>query len=126
MSWRDQWKVQIDNQAEAARLKWITKGYGQAIVYALKADEARRFKASPPAEPNPADWPFLSAEVGITGASLELVANAIVTIADQWIQIAAAIENLRLTRKGMVEEALDEQEASVACTAIPWPLPDPF
>lgn len=110
----------VDTTAERARWAWITPGAGQALVYALKREEAQRFADDP--EPDPADYPMLSAEVGITAETIEEVAVTVAAIATAWVQVAAAIETLRLAAKAAVLGAESEAEAWQAA-AVVWPVP---
>ncbi|KRB58450.1 hypothetical protein ASE04_27435 [Rhizobium sp. Root708] len=113
-------KAAIDSQAEAERLRYITPGAGQAMTYQQKAGEASRFLAD--AEPNPADYPMLSAEVGITAETLAGVANVVNDAYINWQMIGAAIESIRLSNKAAIDAAADIGIAQAIFDAIVWPL----
>ncbi|MGO4665161.1 hypothetical protein [Bosea sp. 2RAB26] len=96
-------KSAIDAAAEAERLKYITPGAGQAMTYQPKADEARRLADDQ--APDPAGYPLLSAEVGITASTLADVGEAVMAAYQQWIQIGALIEAARLSAKQAIDAA---------------------
>lgn len=109
---------QIDTAAEAERLKYITPGAGQAMTYQAKAEEARRYTLDPA---DPAGFPLLSAEVGVTGATLAEVAQVVGDAYAAWLMIGAAIEAVRLAAKAAVNAAADHAGAQAAATAVAWP-----
>ncbi|NEH72262.1 hypothetical protein [Rhizobium leguminosarum] len=111
----------IDSAAEFERLKYITAGAGQAMTYQAKAAEAKAFLAS--ADPEPSEYPMLSAEVGITADSLAAVAQIVVSAYAQWQAIGAAIEAARLGGKAAVDAASDAAGVQAAADAVTWPAP---
>lgn len=130
----EQWQVQfpplaeyqefltkrIDADAETARLKYITPGAGQAMTYQQKVNEAQRFDPDE-VDPDPAKFPLLAAEIGITGATLMDVAGAVLNSFMQWQQIGAAIEAIRLGAKRDVDAAATPEDALAVYSAIVWP-----
>jgi len=93
--------AEVDDEAEAARLRYITGGSGQAAVYVIKAAQADAYKA----DGYPADttaYPMVAAEVGISGATAKAVADLIITTRDAWLTIASQIEAERLGATGSV------------------------
>lgn len=118
-------KVEIDRRAEEARLLWITPGSGQAAVYLAKADEALRLQAD--GDPDPAEYPLLSASIGIEGASLGEVAAVVLAMRAGWLQVAAAIEAIRLGGKAAVAALGPEASAEdlqVVLDGLSWPAPE--
>lgn len=95
----------IDVAAEQTRLRFITAGAGQAMVYQAKMEEARRYLAADPAPETLDDYPLIAAEVDITAVD----AQAVIAIWQQmeagWRQVAAAIEAARLGGKAAVAAA---------------------
>ena len=93
--------------AEAGRVRslYITDMPGQEMIYLLKEAEARNFLA----QENPpvvlTDYPFLAAEVGVTADTAYQLAQTWANIATMWRQIAAEIENGRLTKIKLIEAA---------------------
>ncbi|MGV6871745.1 hypothetical protein ACUSIJ_03510 [Pseudochelatococcus sp. B33] len=110
-------KAQIDAAAEAERTRYITPGAGQAMTYQAKAAEALRYAESAGA----GAYPLLSAEVGITGATLADVAAVVSGAHAQWLAIGSRIEAARLAAKAAVEAA--GNEAAARAVAPDWPQP---
>lgn len=110
--------AQVDADAEAARLQWITPGSGQALTYEQKRAEAERMATDP--APQPTDYPLLAAEVGITADTLTAVGTLVRARAAAWTAIAAQIESLRLQAKAAVMAASNAAEARAAAV-VPWP-----
>lgn len=108
----------IDKGAEAARLRYITGGSGQAMTYQQKASEAAAALAVK--DPDPADYPLLVAEIGITAPTLQEVATVVDGAYQQWRVVGAAIEALRLGGKAAVSSA-ETIEAVKAAAEIQWP-----
>ena len=111
---------QVDAQAEFQRLALITPGAGQALVYERKRAEAERMATD--ADPQPADYPLLAAEVGITAATLAEVGATVRAMASNWIAAAAAIEGARLRAKAAIAAA-STPPAIRAATQVAWPKP---
>ena len=116
----------IDSGAEASRQSFLTPGAGQALVYLQKAQEAAAFLVKyptalvAPAGTDTVNWPFMSAEVGILGATMFAVATLIHSRAAAWVAIAAAIERKRMAAKLAVAAA--PSAASIASAqAVVWP-----
>ncbi len=112
-------KAEVDAAAETERLNYITPGAGQAMTYQQKIDEARAFKSA--SEPEAADYPVLSSEVGITAETLSEVADIVLAAFAQWQQIGAVIESIRLGAKRDIDAAEGETEARAIIDAIVWP-----
>jgi hypothetical protein len=117
--------VAVDAAAEQARLHFITGGAAMAMVYAAKLNEARIFLAAYPSDavreaPNPAVYPLLSAEIGITGPDIRAVAAAITARDAQWMVAAAQIERLRLQAKSSIAAAITLEAVSHA-QRVDWP-----
>ena len=111
-------KAQVDAAAERERARYITPGAGQAMTYQAKADEARRLAGDP--SPDAADYPLLSAEVGITAPDLASVGAVVATAYHAWQVIGAAIDGTRLGAKQAIELAEDEAAARAAAEVV-WP-----
>ncbi|GAB4182181.1 MAG: hypothetical protein OHK0024_21500 [Thalassobaculales bacterium] len=120
----------IDREAEAARLRWITAGSGQALEYQRSIEEARALIAAG-GTPDPADYPMLAAEVAALAAvgvsrSLAEVAAEVAGMDGIWQQAGAAIKALRRTAKLRVSAAIaaeDPAAAVAAASGIAWPEP---
>lgn len=117
-------QARIGAAAEAERLKYITPGAGQAMVYRAKFDEALAALATIAGggTPQAADHPFLQAEVDAgAAADLAAAANLVKATADQWTTIAAAIETVRRKATSDVAAAADDAAAEAVVAAIVWP-----
>jgi len=93
--------------AEAGRVRslYITVMPGQEMIYLLKEAEARNFLAQENPPVDLTDYPFLAAEVGVTAPTAYQLAQTWANIATMWRQIAAEIENGRLTKIRLIEAA---------------------
>lgn len=108
----------VDAAAETERGRYITLGAGQAMTYQSKAIEAAALAGD--ASPDPADYPLLSAEVGITASDLAGVGVAVRARQAAWAQIGAVIEGARLAAKHAVTAAPDAAAARAAAV-VAWP-----
>lgn len=113
-------QAQIDQDAERTRVQWITPGAGQAFSYEAKRREAEAMASDP--TPDPANYPMLAAEIGITGATLVEVGQVVRANAGAWTQAAAAIEALRLSAKAAAAVATTPA-AIEAAAQVTWPSP---
>ena len=99
-------KRAIDSAAEIKRREFITIGSGQAMTYANKAAEVRRYiDAGYPA--SLAEYPYIQAEVNATGQSATDAANNIKTLRDAWVVIDVQIEEERIGGKAGIDAAAD-------------------
>lgn len=112
-------QTKVDQKAEAIRNTYLTTGSGQAMVYQRKSEEATRLQTDE--NPDPANYPILSATVGIEGATIQEVAALVIATTNAWLPIAAAIETARLGGKAKIEAAASLNDANVAFDAIQWP-----
>ncbi|MDH7791871.1 hypothetical protein [Ochrobactrum sp. AN78] len=112
-------KRQIDADAEAERLLYITPGFGQSMTYQQKVAEAQAFKAATHSQAS--DYPILSSEIGITAETLDKVADMVLAAFSQWQQIGAAIERIRLGAKRDIDAAADGETSLAILAAIVWP-----
>lgn len=121
-------KVAVDTKAEVLRSSITTPGTGQAMEYQeSQSQAAAALKA--PSSATAAKYPMLAASIGIdidpsTGSAAEDVlgvARAVMASYDQWLQIGAAIKQIRLTAKRAIDEALSPEAAAETYGAIAWP-----
>ena len=84
----------VDAQAEAARAPFLTRGEGQMLTYAYKADEARAWEAD-----NSVPTPFLAAEAEARGMTVAALAAEVLEAVALWTTIGAAIEAARMGAK---------------------------
>lgn len=109
----------VDADAETARRKYLTDGMGQAVTYQAKAEEIRRYDVD--TNPVKADYPFLSAEIGVTGASLSAVAEAVRGAVAAWSTHGPEIERVRLKAKADIAKATSPAIIQDIVSAIEWP-----
>ncbi|MFT0892231.1 hypothetical protein [Pseudochelatococcus sp. G4_1912] len=108
-------KAAVDAAAEVERHRYITSGSGQAMTYQAKAAEAQRYAETDGA----GEYPFLSMEVGITGATLADVAAVVLIMHNQWQAIGGQVEQARLFAKAQIDAASDEATARAVVPV--WP-----
>lgn len=112
-------KARIDLDAEAARLRYITAGSGQAMEYQEAAAEAVRYVATSGA----GAYPMLQASVDAGEAANLAAAAALITAReDAWATIGANIRRLRLTAKRAIDAATTVEQVQAAAT-VTWPCP---
>ncbi|WP_054304548.1 hypothetical protein [Gemmobacter sp. LW-1] len=97
-----------------ARARMITDLPGQSMIYLAKEAEARAWIADP--APGIADYPLLSAELGITAPDAASLAQIWLNLATLWRSAAADLEALRLTANAAIDAAtaVEEVEAAIA------------
>ena len=108
-------RAELAARIEAARTALITDLPGQSMIYMAKEAEARAFLAEP--DPDLADYPMLSAEVGITAPDAQALAQIWLNMAVLWRSAAAGLEALRLTTAAVIEAAGTVAEVDVAVMA---------
>jgi hypothetical protein len=69
---------------------------------------------------DPAEFPLLAAELGITASDLQGVAQAVMSTALAWTQVAAAIEGTRLKAKRDIDAATSAAQVEAILAAITW------
>lgn len=106
----------IDNAADRVRSRFATPNMHQ--IYSDKRNEAERYLAAGSPPPDLSDYPYLSAEVGITSQTPQDLAALWLFMDSQWKQVAAVIEQIRVGSKAQVRAAAsaDEIDAIVAQT----------
>jgi hypothetical protein len=97
--------AEVNRLCGEVRARFVTQIPGQEMVYQRKEEEAGRYLAA--ALPVLADFPFIKAEVGITGATPRDVAQLYRDMAMQWRQIGAGLETVRLGAVVGIEKAAD-------------------
>lgn len=111
-------RLMVDAEAEAARLRWITPGSGQAMVYQQKAAEARDHMSG-----GAGPWPHLDAELGVTGTTLADVAARVLSQESVWRTASAEIEAIRLGAKRDIGQADTKDTVEAVVAAVAWPQP---
>ncbi len=101
-------KARIDAAAEERRATILTRGAGQAAVYAAKQAEARRFQAEG------VIGPLLTAETGLTAPDAAALVMLWLQREAEWLAAAAEIEVARLKAKAAVDTAQTPAEIDQA------------
>ena len=119
---------QVDEAAETVLQRYITPGSGMAMVYQEKMAQALAVAALGEAAANAmsaadreAQYPTLSASVGIEAATLWGCAQLVLTKYTQFATLSLSIERSRLQGKAAIKAAATESEAVAAHSAIAWP-----
>lgn len=117
----------IDADAERTRLRYITPGDGMQMVYAEKFAQAQAVRAMGQTaadaltpENGTAQFPTLSASVGLEAATLWDCAVLVLAKYTQFAQLSNGIERKRLTGKKAVAAATDVASAQAAYEAVIW------
>jgi plasmid maintenance system antidote protein VapI len=106
----------INQAIGKVRENYITVLPGQEMLYLSKEQEARTYISA--TSPNISEYPLIAAEIGITGETALEVATVYVTMANQWKQLAAALESLRLGSIAAVENATTVVEINQICSNL--------
>ncbi|GAB6035836.1 hypothetical protein JCM15519_03950 [Fundidesulfovibrio butyratiphilus] len=109
----------IDGQADALLAPYMSLTPGRAMTYLAKQDQARQYLAEEP--PDPAKYPLIVGEVGLTGDTAQAVAETILAQARAWYGVGAAVETVRLTAKKAVREAQTPQAVDDVLAGLVWP-----
>lgn len=104
---------EIDHAAAQVRLRFATADKHQ--IYADKRDEAKRFvqEMESGQEPDGADYPYLSAEIGTTAATMIDLAYMWLFMDGSWKKVSALIEEISIDAKIRVRNAGSAQEISM-------------
>lgn len=129
---RHRGEMAVDVVASAVRSRFATADKYQ--IYADKRAEAERFleAVANGSEPDAADYPYLSAETGISAATMIDLAYMWLAMDAAWKKVAALIERVTQDAKGRIRQAGDEktiseiaEEAGSVLYALGSPLPTP-
>lgn len=127
---RASYKGRVDADAEACRLQYITDGAGMAMTYQEKFAQAQGVAALGEAAANAltvedrnAQFPTLSASVGLEAATLWDCAQLVLLKYAAFAQVSRIIEAARLSGKKAIGDASDVAAVKAAYEAITWPTP---
>lgn len=110
--------ARIDASAGAYRLNFITDAPGQQMVYQEKREEAEKVVADYP-NVSPGTVPHIAREAAMNDVDLLQMAIVVLTMAEQWRDVSASIENTRLIAKKAVADATTPAQIEAA-TVLPW------
>jgi len=109
----------IDAAAEETRMRYVTPGAGQAGTYEIKRTQAQAFKDAGYPEVDIADYPMIYAESQAIASTGQVAADLILNTANQWIALAAFIEQTRRTANEQIKAEADWQQCgTIAATAV--------
>jgi hypothetical protein len=102
----------IDLVASEVRARFATSNKHQ--IYADKRQEAERFLAAVESgdEPDAAQYPYLSAETGVSAATMLDLAYMWLSMDAAWKGVAALIEKITIDAKIRIRQARNEAEIS--------------
>jgi len=109
----------IDAAADAQLSPFISLTPGRAMTYQAKQAQAEAFLAA--TEPDPADYPLIAGEVGITADTAHGVAEVVLAMSRNWHAMGAAIEAVRLAAKKQAREALTPEAVREVLDGLVWP-----
>jgi hypothetical protein len=106
---RHRGEVAVDEAASSVRSRFATADKYQ--IYADKRNEALLFLQAieSATEPDDADYPYLSAETGISAATMLDLASMWLAMDVSWRKVAALIEKITQDAKIRIRQAGDEQ-----------------
>ncbi|AWD21625.1 hypothetical protein [Fuscovulum blasticum] len=99
-----------------ARTALITDLPGQDMIYLAKEAEARAWLADP--VPDPAAYPLLVAEIGITAPDAPSLAQLWLNLAALWRQTAAELEGLRMAVGAAIDAATTPEDVAAALAPL--------
>lgn len=106
-------KARIDAAAGRVRARYLTVAPGQEATYQAKAAEADAYvSAGRPADTSA--YPILTAEAQARGIDVSQLADLVRETRDQWVQLAAVVEALRIGGKLAVDAAVDHDAVEAA------------
>ena len=91
----------VNDEAEKQRLRFITPGSAQAMVYDQKAVEAKLYQGNPSV--SEFEIPHITAEALALGISLDEISQIILQTKARWLVISAAIESKRQQLLNQIE-----------------------
>lgn len=115
-------RLMVDAEAGNARARFITVTPGQEMTYLEKVTQARALKIDDE-EYGAEDYPLIFAEIGITAADAEGVADVILARYAAWQQIGAVIEGTRLSAKQAIDAADSAEAVAAIIDGLSWPQP---
>lgn len=99
-----------------ARLAYITDLPGQDMLYIAKAEEAKAYLADP--EPDPADYPLVMSEVGVTAPTPYEVAQIFANLNALWRHAAGSLDAACFQAEAAVQQAPDIDTINAILTGL--------
>lgn len=110
--------IYIDGKMDVVRRSFMTEITGQQITYTEKEKEAVAFLAEDPAPVDLTPYPYIAAEIALTGETATNTATAYQTMATQLRTVGPPLEALRVASKAAVNAATDSAGVLAAKTAF--------
>lgn len=127
---KSDYRARVDADAERARLRYITPGSGMALTYQEKFVQAQAVAEmgataanAMTLEDREAQFPTLSASVGIEAGTLYECAQIVLEKYAIFARASFAIESSRLSGKAAISAAHDAAGVLAAYEAVTWPTP---
>ncbi len=120
-------QAEVDRQAEAARLRFLTPGAGQAMEYQRTAEEAEAAIAGGAADF--VGYPMLAAErdaavaAGAPSPGVQDVAATVIAERDAWVAAGALIKTTRRAAKLQIAAAADAAAIDAVLAGLTWLQP---
>lgn len=92
--------AKVDEYAESTRLRYITPGAGQALVYQSKHADALKYL-----ENSNGSFPWIEREALDTNRTMLQVAQEVITSQATWESVGVEIESARLDAKRQIRSA---------------------
>lgn len=106
----------VNAMVGAIRQRFITTTPGQEMIYLAKEAEARMLALDE--APDPADYPMLAAEVGITAPTLAEVGQVVLNLAVLWRGIGAGLEQVRLATHTRISAATSVEAVNAVVASL--------
>lgn len=113
---RDFASAQVDEDADAFCLRYVTGGVTQSMRYQQKLAEAKAWRTGG----DPANFPFLAAEAAATGQTIGALAATVLAKAAEWLAIGAKVEAARMKAKADIASAQNAAQIHAAAQ-VDWP-----
>lgn len=121
-------KRKVDYDAEQVRMRYVTPGFGMALTYREKHEQALAVMSLGQSPANSlteaearAAYPTLAASIGIEAPTLWECAQLVIARYEAFANISHDIERVRLAAKALIGLASDAAAARAAYEAIQWP-----
>ncbi len=115
---KDSARQRLTASIRGARTAMITDLPGQDMIYLAKLTEAAAWTTA--VDPDPADYPLLSAEVGITAPTADELAQLWLNMGQLWRAAAAQLEALRMSTGAAIDAAETPEDVAAALAALAY------
>ncbi len=121
-------KRKVDADAEQIRMRYLTPGFGMALIYREKHEQALAVTTLGQSPANSlteaearAAYPTLAASIGIEAPTRWECAQIVIARSEAFANLSFVIERVRLAAKALIGHASDAAAARAAYEAIQWP-----